>query len=180
MRTELRDGERLEIEVRKHWVMLVFPVFMVVVTIVLFVCTFLYPWLEVLRGIFLAGVVCACMYFLYVFYDRETNIWAVTNMRVIDEWGVFTRNTKDSPLDRIHNVSYQQSVPGLILGYGDVRIQTAAEEGATLNRYVENPKALKDAIIKCQDEFRRMQIREEIQNLREVETESNTTEGEMV
>lgn len=153
MRTALDADERLMIEVKRHWVVLLKPLFLVVLSLVALSIVFMYPGLAQWSDVALTAAVIAPLFFLYRFYEREVDIWAVTNMRVIDEWGVFTRNTRESPLDRINNVSYVQPLPGLLLGYGDVTIQTAAEDGETRVRLVMRPKELKDAIIKAQSEF---------------------------
>jgi uncharacterized membrane protein YdbT with pleckstrin-like domain len=84
---------------------------------------------------------------VYLFYDWKWNIWVVTDKRVIDEWGVFSKNSKITPLDRIENIEYHQSLIGRILDFGDIKIQSAAEKGDTSNRYVESPELLRDTII---------------------------------
>ena len=83
----------------------------------------------------------------------------MTNLRVIDEFGFFSHNSKESPLDKINNVTYKQTVWGRIFGYGNVQIQTAAEIGSTTYYMVERPKALKDMITQMQEEYKRDQIR---------------------
>jgi len=153
MRTALEKGEKAVIEVKRHWVVLLRPVFFIFLSLVALYVTFKYPVLTPWRDVPVAAAVVTPFFFLYKFYEREVDIWAVTNMRVIDEWGVFTRNTRESPLDRINNVSYVQPLPGLLLGYGDVTIQTAAEHGETTVKLVTSPRKLKDAIIKAQSEF---------------------------
>ena len=75
-----------------------------------------------------------------MYLNWSHNLWAVTNLRVIDETGFFTRYSKESPLDKINNVEYDQSVWGRILGFGNVDIQTAAEMGETLYDLIHHPK----------------------------------------
>src|SRR5688500_20155426 len=69
------------------------------------------------------------LYFLLVYFSWKVNIWVVTNYRVIDEAGLFSHFAKESPLEKINNVSYDQSLWGRILNFGHVEIQTAAEIG---------------------------------------------------
>lgn len=83
--------------------------------------------------------------------DRKHNIWVITNHRVVDEWGVLTHNAKESPLDRIHNVSYSQTIMGRIFDYGTVEMQTAAEVGITTYKYVSKPKLLKELIMRARE-----------------------------
>jgi len=107
-------------------------------------------------GIFLA---IAFLNFFYREWFRRRDIWAVTNLRVIDEKGIFSLFSKESPLEKINNLSYFQSLLGRILRYGDVEIQTAAEDGATIYKKVTNPKLLKDTIARCRDEYSREAMR---------------------
>ena len=146
MRTVLEKDERMVTEVKRHWLVLSRPIFFCMFAVILFYSTYKYPEIASWRGMTSLGLFLTPVYFLYKFYEREVDIWAVTNRRVVDEWGVFTRNTKESPLDMINNVSYTQPFVGMMLGYGNVTIQTAAEQGGTEVSYVTNPKELKDAI----------------------------------
>jgi len=153
MRTVLKDGEKLIIEVKRHWIVLMTPIVISVGIIVGFFTITSYPQLSVYRSFGGFVIIIAPLYFLYKFYDREVDIWAVTSLRVIDEWGIFTRNTRESPLERINNVAYKQPLMGIILGYGNVTIQTAADHGDTTIGFANRPKMLKDAIAKAQSEF---------------------------
>jgi uncharacterized membrane protein YdbT with pleckstrin-like domain len=105
------------------------------------------------------------LYFLYKIFDRKTNIWAVTNLRMIDEYGVISHNAKESPIDKINNVSFSQSILGRLFNYGDVQIQTAAEMGSTIVRFVSSPRLLKDSITESQDNYKQAQIAEQAQSL---------------
>jgi uncharacterized membrane protein YdbT with pleckstrin-like domain len=107
----------------------------------------------------------AAIYLTYKWFDRKFNIWVVTNLRVIDEFGVFSNNSKESPLDKINNVSYQQSLWGKIFGYGNVQIQTAAEVGATGYEFVSGPAGLKDSITRMQEEYKQEMIRRQAAEL---------------
>jgi uncharacterized membrane protein YdbT with pleckstrin-like domain len=89
----------------------------------------------------------------------------VTNLRVIDEFGVFTNNTKESPLDKINNVSYRQTFWGKLFGYGNVQIQTAAEIGSTTYFSVQDPKELKDTITNMQEVYKQQQIKDQATEL---------------
>ena len=79
----------------------------------------------------------------------------MTNLRVIDERGIFTLFTKESPLEKINNLSYEQTVIGRMLNFGQVEIQTAAEDGATVYTLITNPKRLKDEIAVARDAYSR-------------------------
>jgi len=160
MRTKLREGEQKLFETRAHWVKVLKPFLIFLLALVLFILSMvLIPgdgsfdkfarWGAV---IFLGLAAC---YFGYREWYRRRDIWAVTNLRVIDEKGIFSRYSKESPLDKINNLSYNQSILGRILNFGNVEIQTAAEDGATIYRQVAKPKQLKETIAHCRDEYGR-------------------------
>jgi len=155
MRTELKKEEKVILITRPHWLTIMFPVIIGVLGIGGAVVLSVF-------GLFLAGIPVALVFAGcsgYKILERNRNIWAVTNMRVIDEEGVFSSDTKESPLDKINNVAYSQSVWGKIFGYGNVDIQTAAEIGETTYNMVESPGKLKDAITTMQEEYKKIQMK---------------------
>lgn len=155
MRTELKSEEKVILITRPHWFTILFPVLLGLIGIAGGVI--LSAFGLVLGGIPVALVLAG--YAGYKILERNRNIWAVTNMRVIDEEGIFSSDTKESPLDKINNVSYSQSFWGKIFGYGKVDIQTAAEIGETTYSNVESPGKLKDAITTMQEEYKKIQMK---------------------
>ncbi|MCX6284914.1 MAG: PH domain-containing protein [Bacteroidetes bacterium] len=149
MRTKLKNSESVVLLVRPHWLTLALPSLYIIVGVILGVLIGPY-------GYFIP-LVLLC-YLWYKIVQRNNNLWAVTNLRVIDEDGVFSHNSKESPLDKINNVTYSQSIWGRIFGYGDVQIQTAAEIGSTSYYTIEKPKELKDTITQMQEEYKKSQI----------------------
>jgi uncharacterized membrane protein YdbT with pleckstrin-like domain len=107
------------------------------------------------------------LYPLFEFLNWRFNLWAVTNLRVVDESGFFSRYSKESPLDKINNVEFDQSLWGRMLGYGDVDIQTAAEMGETTYSMIHHPKLLKDTITHAQEEYKKAQIASQATQLAE-------------
>ncbi len=127
MRTELKKGEQQILVLNKHWFVLLKPALLLGLFLILIVK--FYSAGSEIRGIesislFITLVV--VLYFVYKIFARKFDIWVVTNLRVIDEYGIFSHNAKESPLDKINNISYRQSLFGRIFNYGDVQIQTAA------------------------------------------------------
>ncbi|MFZ0282328.1 MAG: PH domain-containing protein [Bacteroidales bacterium] len=150
MKTQLKKDEKVIMETKPHWLTLAGPFFLTLICSITGIIIGSYGLLIVLV---FAG------YFVYKIVQRNNNLWIITNLRVIDEYGVFSNNTKESPLDKINNVSYLQSFFGKIFGYGNVQIQTAAEIGSTTYFSVENPRELKDTITRMQEEYKLNQIK---------------------
>jgi uncharacterized membrane protein YdbT with pleckstrin-like domain len=151
MRTPLQKGEEILLVTYHSWLKLVVPALLAVIGITAsFLIGFLdWGWIAAIAGL---------LYFFIAYLVWKCNIWAVTNYRVIDETGLITHYAKESPLEKINNVSYDQTIWGRILNYGHVEIQTAAEVGATDYYNVHGPKRLKDTITLAQSEFKNMQL----------------------
>ena len=151
MRTTLKKDEKLLIIIRQHWIKLVLPflVWLLVSIIMLW-------WLH--NATALIVILLTAVYPALEYINWKYNLWAVTSLRVVDESGFFTRYSKESPLDKINNVEYDQPVLGRILGYGNVDIQTAAEMGETRYELIHHPKLLKDTITHAQEEYKKIQI----------------------
>jgi len=156
MKTLLKKDEKIILETKPHWLTLSLPFFVMLIVSISGIIIGSY-------GLLLVLVVAG--YFIFKIIQRNNNLWIVTNLRVIDEYGVFSNNTKESPLDKINNVSYNQSFFGKIFGYGNVQIQTAAEIGSTTYSAVENPKELKDTITHMQEEYKQYQIKNQATEL---------------
>ena len=151
MRTPLQKGEKILLITYSSWTSLVLPVVIAIIGIVgSYFIGFIerYGWIAAVLGL---------LYLLIRYMSWKVNIWVVTNFRVIDETGLLSHYAKESPLDKINNVSYDQNVAGRIFNYGHVKIQTAAEVGATDYYNVNHPKRLKDTITAAQSEYKNWQ-----------------------
>jgi uncharacterized membrane protein YdbT with pleckstrin-like domain len=151
MRTPLQKGEEILLVTHHSWLKLVVPALIAVIGITAsFLIGFLdWGWIAALVGL---------VWIFIAWLDWKCDIWVVTNYRVIDETGLINHYAKESPLEKINNVSYDQSIWGRILNYGDVTIQTAAEIGSTEYKDVHGPKRLKDTITLAQSEYKNIQL----------------------
>lgn len=152
MRTPLQKGEKILLVTYRSWTSLVLPFFIAIAGMVLsYFIGFAdhYGWIAAVAGM---------LYALVKYYSWKVNIWVVTNFRVIDETGLLSHYAKESPLDKINNVSYDQTFMGRIFNFGHVEIQTAAEVGATDYFNVNHPKRLKDTITAAQSEYKNLQM----------------------
>lgn len=160
MRTVLKKDEKILLITRQHWIKLALPFFAWIL-----LSAILIWWLA--NGTAFVLVLLTALYPLFEYINWKYNLWCVTNLRVVDETGFFTRYSKESPLDKINNVEYDQSLWGRIFGYGNVDIQTAAELGETSYQLIHHPKLLKDTITHAQEEYKRMQISNQATQLAE-------------
>jgi len=72
--------------------------------------------------------------------------FVVTDRRILHKVGIFAHETRQCPLERIQDVTVDQSFFGRLLGYGDLGIETASERGQILFPTIRNPEALRTAI----------------------------------
>lgn len=154
MRTPLQKGEKILLVTRRSWTTLFVAALFTLTAIA--VGIFIVAHFGLVWG-WLLPLVAVC-YWLLRYYSWKVNIWVVTNFRVIDETGLFNHFAKESPLDKINNVSYDQTVMGRVFNFGHVEIQTAAQVGATDYYNVNHPKRLKDTITAAQADFQRWQF----------------------
>lgn len=156
MRTPLRKDEQILFETHKHWYVLIIPFLFSLIIISL--SFYFYTKLNPLHWWYFAFPFIAVIYFIFKYYSWKFDIWVVTNYRVIDEFGVFSISSKESPIDKINNVSYQQSLLGRLMGFGDVQIQTAAEMGETSYANISRPQQLKEALSNAQELYKDYQM----------------------
>ncbi|HEV3411706.1 MAG TPA: PH domain-containing protein [Puia sp.] len=161
MRTPLQKSEKILLVTYSSWTALVLPFLaalaLVVAGIMIVVkVPSVWGWLVAVAGV---------IYWLLRYAAWKVNLWVVTNFRVIDEAGLMTHYAKESPLDKINNVSYDQTVWGRLFNYGHVEIQTAAEAGATDYYNVNHPKRLKDLITAAQSEYKNWQFANQAQQM---------------
>lgn len=167
MRTELKKDEKILVIIRQHWIKLALPFIAWLLAAVLLI------WFAKTIGFVIALI--TALYPMYEYLNWKNNLWCVTNLRVVDESGFFSRYSKESPLDKINNVEYDQSIWGRIFGYGNVDIQTAAEMGETTYTMIHHPKLLKDTITHAQEEYKKAQINKQATQLADAIAKSTAT-----
>ena len=164
MRTSLKNEEKLLLVIRHHWLKLAVP-FAGWLALTILVLWLSYSIESFSTSVALIVILIAAIYPLWKYFEWVHNIWAVTNFRVIDGGGFFTRYAKESPLDKINNIEYDQSFWGRIFRYGNVDIQTAAEMGETSYQMIHRPKLLKDTLTHAQEEYKLRHMSSQAQQL---------------
>ena len=85
---------------------------------------------------------------------RRSHEYVLTSRRVIQQMGILSRRSVDSWLDKINNIEHRQSLWGRILGFGDVEIETASEQGIIRFSNISRPLDLKNAIVSAAEQYR--------------------------
>ncbi len=89
---------------------------------------------------------------------RDVIIWTsrqyiVTDWRVIQISGVFSKEVTDSSLEKVNDVKLEQSFWGRLLDYGDLEILTASESGVNRFTHVGQPIRLKTAMLNAKEKL---------------------------
>jgi len=171
MRTQLREDEKIVMITRRHPVTTIWLYIVTIAILVLWIWSPIEKLGPYLKYVFIAFVIISIL----KTWRRQRDIWLVTDERVIDEQGIFTIRSMESPLDKITNVMVSQSVPGRLLGYGKIRIQTAGKAGITEEAKVMHPRELRGAIFEQQEQYRGRMM----QKRAEVEAEQAEEQGDM-
>jgi uncharacterized membrane protein YdbT with pleckstrin-like domain len=163
MRANLKPSEKLILQSQKHWIVLLNPA---LVLLLFYIITVVAYWYNATAGsVSLAITFIPLLYLISKMLERKFDIWVVTNIRIIDECGVLSHSAKESPIDKVNNISFTQTFWGRLFGYGNVQIQTAAESGITTYYFVSNPRLLTDTVTKCQEDFRQSQMKRQAEQL---------------
>jgi uncharacterized membrane protein YdbT with pleckstrin-like domain len=150
----LGENERILLRARKHWSILfgniILEIFLIIALIVAVIALLPIAAFPVAPlGFFLVIVPLVGMLrdFL-IWYNRQ---YIVTNRRVIQTSGVFSKDVVDSSLEKVNDVKMSQSFWGRLFDYGDIEILTASEVGANVFRSIGEPIKFKTAMLNAKE-----------------------------
>ncbi|MEU6643782.1 PH domain-containing protein [Saccharomonospora sp. NPDC046836] len=136
----LSEGERVITHKHPHFKMLIFPVFMLIVTVGAAIWLALLardldaPWnLVALIAIGVVGLVLVVWLVLVPFVRWRTTHFIVTTDRVIAREGVIKRTGIDIPMARINSVRFEHGLVDRIFGCGTLIIESASDEPLTFD-----------------------------------------------
>jgi uncharacterized membrane protein YdbT with pleckstrin-like domain len=163
--SNLLPGENLVLKQHPHWVVLIKSIWLPAVAVVLVVIADFTILLDNynawglpprFRSFLTLGVVALVLLWLIVVWIRwQSTAYTLTDQRVKIESGVFTRQEKIIPIDRVQNCTTKMSLLGRVLGYGRVEIDDAAgAQGAEVLDHLPNPGTFRDQVF-IQSEKRR-------------------------
>jgi uncharacterized membrane protein YdbT with pleckstrin-like domain len=151
MADDLLPGENLILLDHPHWVVVVKSVLApVVLLIVVAVADFTVihnTGVHLLRTFVSLGAIAIALMWLIVVWIRWQSVsYRLTDQRIKIESGVFGRQTKTIPIDRVQDCSTKQSLFGRMLGYGRVEVDAAGAQGAEVLDHLPNPGAFRDQV----------------------------------
>jgi len=128
----LTPEERVILEVRRHYAVLIPESFLAigVLAAALFIGTVTSPgdggtFLDTLFGALSVLVVARLGWKIWQWWEDRV---IVTDQRIFEVSGVITRRVASMPLTRVTDMTYQRSLFGRLLGYGDIIVESAGQE----------------------------------------------------
>ncbi len=175
---EQREDENVIAVIHRHWFNLLRHFFMIFLMVLLLIGSYgtlpaLFPIINskaystlftFLESLF-AMLVWILLFLTWI--DYYFDVWIITSKRVvnIEQKGLFSREISELNFDKIQDITTE--VTGMLptfLNYGDVQIQTAAEQEKFLFRKVPDPYQIKDLLMNLQKGLRH----DEAQEIRDI------------
>jgi uncharacterized membrane protein YdbT with pleckstrin-like domain len=93
------------------------------------------------------------------FLRLSSREYILTNQRLIHQEGLLAKKSIDSYLGKINNIEHAQSFWGRLLGYGDLRIDTANADDPAVFPNVADPLGFKRAVSTAAEAYRSAGLR---------------------
>jgi len=150
----LGQNERIVLATRQHWFVLFSNIVLeIVLTLVLIVGVTAAVAVNPLAGfgfILVLVPLGGMLRDILIWRNRE---YIVTNRRVIQINGVFSKDVVDSSLEKVNDVKMNQSFFGRMFDYGDIEILTASETGDNLFKRIGDPIKFKTAMLNSKEKL---------------------------
>jgi membrane protein YdbS with pleckstrin-like domain len=142
----LNPGEHVAIDVRPHWKYLAGPIFAVVVVVagsVVALVESVARWAELL----LAALLLVCLVWLAARYIKwVTTSFVVTSERLVLRKGVFRRSGREILLDRLTDISYNQTLMDRLMGCGDILLESPGRDSQEVFPDLPHPVRIQNEI----------------------------------
>ncbi len=154
LETLLGESEEILLETHQHWFVLFGRIFLeIALTLVLVgavLVAYTYYPIAIYGSILVLVPLVGMLNDILVWRNRA---YIVTNRRVIQISGVFSKNVVDSSLEKVNDVKMRQSFLGRLFGYGDIEILTASELGVNLFHQIAEPVEFKTAMLNAKEKL---------------------------
>jgi membrane protein YdbS with pleckstrin-like domain len=150
----LADHEKVIFDVKPHWVALVPPALWTIAIVILWILGYTVAKNQLddpgLAQNVVAIAALVALYFLAVlpFLRWRFTYFVLTTDRLITRTGVIAKQSREIPLERINDVTFNQSVIERMVGAGDLLIESAGERGQQRISNVRNPEQIQLMIYK--------------------------------
>lgn len=160
-----KDGEQILLVLHRHWFNILSQFVLILFMLFMLLGSFLYlplifsdieeslgPHVFLfLENLFLLFI---WIFSFLIWIDYYFDVWIVTNERIvnIEQKGLFARVVSELELEKIQDIT--TDVEGVIktfLNYGDLQVQSAAEQERFLFRNIPDPYAVKNLIMNLRE-----------------------------
>lgn len=147
----LNDDEEIILDLKPHWLFMALSsgVFIAVVVVGLLLLgwnpknSFLDKSSAGLAGV---GFVIAAVWVGLTYLRWVNTHFVLTTDRIINREGIIAKRGVDIPLDRINTVFFNQGPLERLVGAGDLKVESASEEGANHFRNIRRPSIVQKEI----------------------------------
>jgi uncharacterized membrane protein YdbT with pleckstrin-like domain len=150
--SKLLPGENLVLKKHPHWITVagrvILPAVLVLgVAILDFTVLQQRVYVPHQRTFLSLGVAALALIWLISVWIRwQSIIYTLTDQRIMIQTGVFSRQEKIIPIDRVQDCSTRQSLVGRVFGYGRVEVDAAGAQGAEVLQYLPQPGEFRDQV----------------------------------
>ena len=132
VRRYLLRTERPVITTRRHWIVVAEPTLTSAAGVALatWAADAVGDSFPLLVNVLLLAMVALLARLVWKFIEYRREWFVVTDKRMLLTYGLLTRKVAIMPLRRVTDLSYNVSVPGRVLGYGEFVVESAGQEQA--------------------------------------------------
>ena len=142
----LNDGEEIILDLRPHWFFLFGPVVALVAALALAVWVGSGDPEDYVLFPVLGLAVVALLHFLVRLAQWFTTDFVLTTDRLIYRKGIVSRTGREIPLERVNDVSFNQSLFQRMLRAGDLLVESGGERGQSSYGHFANPQSIQNEI----------------------------------
>lgn len=153
----LAEGERIHVRTRQHRFVLLRAIGVALLVIALGIVAAIYLRVDgpptardASSGLLLTGALLFALLAALPGWLRWANEeYIVTDRRVIQAKGVFSKSVLDSSLDKVNDVRLTQTLAGRVFGYGTLEILTASDSAINVLDWIPDPLRFKRSLLEA-------------------------------
>ncbi|MEM8922248.1 MAG: PH domain-containing protein [Actinomycetota bacterium] len=144
----LNDDEQLILDLRPHWWYFAPQIAVLVAVIALGVVSLLFGWPTPVLLVVAVLLLAALGWFAVRYAIWTSTNFVITSDRLINRSGLLRRQGIEIPLERVNTVFFKQTIFERMLGFGDLVIESAGEQGAQSVSNIARPLNVQNEIYK--------------------------------
>jgi uncharacterized membrane protein YdbT with pleckstrin-like domain len=142
----LNEGEDVVLDLRPHWWFLSHAFVALALFIALSIVVQVNTDNDTLALITLVPVLISLVWLLVKYAQWATTNFVVTTDRLIHRSGVVAKQGKEIPLERLNDITFNQSIFERMIGSGDLMIESGGERGQQMFSNIKKPEVVQNEI----------------------------------